>query len=380
MAQTNFAALTDEEKTIWSMDFWRKARNESFSAKFTGTSESSLIQRITELKKSEKGARAVITLVNDLEGDGRAGDRQLEGNEEALTSEEQVIQIDQIRHANRNKGRMSDQRSIVNFREQSRDKLAYWASDRVDQMHFLSLAGVGFNYHTNGAPRVGSDLPLLEFAADVRAPTAGRYFVVEGGTDRDGVLTPNGDQANITAAGGVLRWDILVDLKAYAEAHYIRPIRMNNGISFYHVFVTPQAFRDLKKDPDYLANVRNAGVRGQSNELFKGTDTIMVDGLAISSFRHVYNTTGAASGSKWGGGTVDGCRLAFCGAQALGYADIGNSEWDEERFDYKNQNGISIAKILGLLKPQFEGKLMGGMPSGTIEDFGVISVDIAAAA
>jgi len=126
LSNTNFAALTDEELTVWSLDFWRKARNRSFANRFTGTSQDSMIHRITELTKTKKGHRAVITLVNDMDGDGRAGDRTLEGNEEALISEDQVITIDQLRNANRTKGRMADQRSVVKFREQSRDKLAYW--------------------------------------------------------------------------------------------------------------------------------------------------------------------------------------------------------------------------------------------------------------
>ena len=58
MAVTNFGLLTDEQKTTWSMDFWSQARNLSFINKFLGKSENSVIQHITELKKSEKGARA----------------------------------------------------------------------------------------------------------------------------------------------------------------------------------------------------------------------------------------------------------------------------------------------------------------------------------
>ncbi len=94
MALTNFAALTDEQLTVWRRDLWRQARNLSFINKFLGKGPNSVIQHITELKKSEKGARAVITLLADLEGDGIAGDRTLEGNEEALKSYDQVIKID----------------------------------------------------------------------------------------------------------------------------------------------------------------------------------------------------------------------------------------------------------------------------------------------
>ena len=126
MAFTNFAALTNEAKTVWSMDFWRQARNFSFIEQFTGTGPNAMIQRVTELKKDEKGARAVITLLSDLEGDGVAGDRTLEGNEESGKSFDKVIRVDQLRHANKSEGRLAEQKSIVNFRKYSRDALAYW--------------------------------------------------------------------------------------------------------------------------------------------------------------------------------------------------------------------------------------------------------------
>ena len=89
---------------------------------------------------------------------------------------------------------------------------------------------------------------------------------------------------------------------------------------------------------------------------------------------NVYNTSGAASGSKWGAaGDMDGCQILFCGAQALAMADIGNPEWVEKGFDYENQQGISTGKILGFLKPKFYTQYSGG----TVEDFGVIAVDVA---
>ena len=126
MAQTNFAQLTNEQKTIWSRDLWRQARNVSFINQFAATGPTSLVQRVTELTKSEKGARAVLTLIADMTTDGIAGDNTLMGNEEALKSYDQVINIDQLRNANLHKGRMADQRSVVNFRENSKDVLAYW--------------------------------------------------------------------------------------------------------------------------------------------------------------------------------------------------------------------------------------------------------------
>ncbi|MBM6672245.1 DUF4043 family protein, partial [Phocaeicola coprophilus] len=73
-----------------------------------------------------------------------AGDRTLEGNEETMQTFDQVIRIDQLRHANRHEGRMADQKSVVEFRGNSRDTLAYWLADRIDQLAFLTLSGVSY--------------------------------------------------------------------------------------------------------------------------------------------------------------------------------------------------------------------------------------------
>ena len=366
---TNFGKLTTEQKTIWSMDLWKQARNMSFVNQFLGNGPNAMVQHITELKQSEKGARAVITLLADLTGDGIAGDATLEGNEEAMQTFDQTIRIDQLRHANRHEGRMADQKSIVTFRSNSRDVLAYWLADRMDQVAFLTLAGVSYSKTNRGANRVGSGLASLEFAADVTAPSANRR-VRWNGTAK--TLTTSGATSAV-AATDTPAWELFVQLKAYAKERYIRGIKESGGEECYHAFMTPQAMAKLKMDPTYQLNVRHSQPRGDKNAAFTG-DTVKIDGIYLHEYRHVYNTSGAASGSKWGsGGTVDGCAIAFCGAQALGFADIGAPEWEEKTFDYGNQQGISCGKIMGFLKPRFSNIYEGG----SVEDFGVLNVYVA---
>ena len=364
--QTNFALLTNEQKTIWSLDFWKQARNLSFTNKFLGKDANSMIQHITSLKKTEKGARAVITLLADLEGDGVVGDRTLEGNEEILKSYDQVIRIDQMRNANRHEGRMADQKSVVNFRENSRDKLAYWLADRIDQMAFLTLAGVSYAKGTSGFTRVGSDLKSLEFAADIVAPSAKRYGRWNNTTKE---FTLGGGSNTIVAADSPA-WELFVQLKAYAKENYVRGI-MEDGEETYHAFLTPLAMSKLKLDPTYRDNLRWAtSGKGQEGNQQTGKAS-KIDGIYLHEHRHVPNTRLAVSGTgKYGSGAnVDGCQILFCGAQALGMADIGTPEWVEKEFDYDNQPGISVSKILGFLKPQFTTQYSGG----TKEDHGVIS-------
>ena len=379
MANTNFSALTSEQLTIWSRDFWRVARNMSFINQFAGSGPNSMVQEISELTQSEKGARAVLTLLADMTGDGIVGDNTLEGNEEALRSFDIVVQLDQLRFANRLSGRLADQKSVVNFREHSRDALAYAMADRIDQLAFLSLAGIAYTNKNNGALRSvltsGQNLGDLAFNSDVTAPTSNRHKRISGDNLAAGSVT------SITATDK-LKYRHIVDLKAFAKDQYIRGMRGAGNEEMFHFFVTPQVMADLKLDSDFLSNVRSAGVRGPNNELFAGSSSLMVDGVMVHEFRHVPNTSGALSGSnsnagsagyKGGSGAdVDYASCLFCGAQSLAMADIGLPEIVEDTFDYGNQNGISIGKIFGLKKPKYNSDI-----TGQDEDFGVIRLDVA---
>ena len=380
MANTNFAALTSEQLTIWSRDFWRVARNMSFINQFAGSGANAMVQRISELTQSEKGARAVLTLLADMTGDGIVGDNTLEGNEEALRAYDIVVQLDQLRFANRLAGRLADQQSVVNFREHSRDALAYAMADRIDQLAFLSLTGVAYTQKNNGALRTilgsGQNLGDLAFSGDVTAPTSNRHRRWD---TTNGLVA--GDVTAVIAADKI-EYSTLVELKAFAKDQYIRGIRGAGNDELFHFFVTPQVMADLKLDSDFLANVRNAGVRGPSNSLFAGSTSLMVDGVMVHEFRHVFNTNGATSGAsgnagsagyKWGADAdINGSACLFCGAQSLAMADIGLPEIVEDNFDYGNQNGISIGKIFGLKKPKFNSD-----HAGQAEDFGVVRLDVA---
>lgn len=379
MAKTNFAALTSEQLTAWGMKFWHHSRNNAFISRFMGTGPNAMIQHITELTKSKKGARAVLTLLADMTGDGVVGDSRLEDNEEALSSFDTFIQIDQMRNANRIEGRMVDQKSVVNFRGASKDALGYWLADRLDQQAFLSLASMPYTRNTNGSLRpvlaAGKNFSDLEYApaGTQAAPTARRGYHLTSG----GIVTGTG----FDAADGVLvpmTYAALVRLKALAKDNYIRGLKGKGGEDNYHVFVTPQGMADLRLDPDFIANIRSAGVRGEANSLFSGAASVMVDGMVVHEFRHVFNTVGAAAGDGFGAttGTGKGQRAMLCGAQALGMADIGTAEWVEDKFDYENEVGISISKIVGFMKPQFKGNLSS--PTAK-EDFGVVTLDTALA-
>lgn len=363
MAMTNFAGLTSKEKTVWSRSLWKDARDKQFINKFSGTSDGSMIQKITELTKTEKGEKALMFLVADLVKDGVIGDNEREGNEEALQSYEQEITIDLISHGNKNKGKLSDQKHVIKFREQSKNKLSYWLANRMDQLAFLTMSGVGYDKMCNGAPRdASSPFPDLAFAGQVAAPTANRHVYF------DGTSLQAGDTSAITTAC-VPKYGMIIDAVAYAKDTYLKPL-MAGGKEYYVLLVKPGTLAALKKDADYLRAVTTALPRSAKNPWFTGA-TITIDGVVIHEHNLVYNTKGASAPDKWGGsGDVDGTRSLLCGAQALGMTDLGPPEWAEKGFDYDSKQGINIDKMFGLLKPKFYNT-----HHGSIEDFGVMAID-----
>jgi N4-gp56 family major capsid protein len=391
MATTNFSSLTSYQKKTWSRDVWHTARQNSFVMQMAGKGPNSAIQRITELTRSERGTQAVITLVADLANDGAMGDAAIEDNEEAIKAYDQQVQVDQIRNANKIAGRIAEQKSVVKFRETSRDVLGYWLANIIDGLAFNTLSGIDYRIATNGAARTGFTgtgvgtftrtaaagyaLYDLAFAADVTAPSTNRYFRWDG-TNKKLVA---GSTTTIAAAD-TPSYAMLVAAKAYAKQRRLRSLKAGAGQELYHVFMHPSALAKLKLDSDFLSNVRNAGVRGDSNPLFSGS-VMTVDGLVIHENINVFNTLGATTGTgtnagwsgyKWGSTAAqDGSHVLFLGAQALAFVDLGAPEWTErDHFDYGNTPGIAVSKLIGFKKPVFYSPYDGG----TNEDFGVMVV------
>ena len=361
---TNFAGLTTKQKLVWSRDVWSAARDKMFIKKFVGTDENSMIQRVTELTKTEKGEQMIMFLVADLVGDGVVGDNEREGMEEDMQSYEQIITIDLISHGVKNKGKMADQKTVVKFREHAKDKLSYWLANRLDQLAFLTMSGISYAYNTNGSTRASNAFANLAFASNVSAPTTKRSLMWTGSA------LAASNTANITTAC-VPSYKMITQLVAYAKDHYIKPL-MSGGKEYYVLLVKPGTLAALKNDADYKNAVINAAPSGKNNPFFTGA-TVTLDGVVIHEHNMVYSTTGLAPASKWGKadpGYVDGTRSLFCGAQALGMADLGNPEWDEKTFQYGSQTGINVDKMFGFLKPKFYS-----IYDKSVEDFGVIAVD-----
>lgn len=367
IGKTDFAASQGGAKVLWSRKLWSDARDLMFTTKFEGGQDAP-IHMISELTKEERGETVKMQLVSDLVGDGIVGDGEREGRGEKLQNYYDEITIDIITHSVENTGKLADQKSVINFREQANDKLKYWLANRMDQLKILTLSGISYAYNLDGSTRSETSFANLAFAGDVSAPTAGRHYRVT--KDGSGVYT--GLAAGATAsvdATDTLCYKAIVDAAVKARRNYL-PGMMKDGRDFYIALVSPEGYAQLKKDSDFQTAIVNAGARGDSNPWFSGGITT-IDGIVFHEHRLVYNTLGAASGSKWGSNfTVDGSRMLLLGRQALGYVDLGPPAWVEKKFQYDSMYGINVDKMFGLLKPKFYN-----VHTGRVEDFGVMAID-----
>jgi N4-gp56 family major capsid protein len=260
---------------------------------------------------------------------------------------------------------MAEQATVIRFREQSKDKLAFWLSDKLDELMFLTLSGRAYTLRLDGTTRTGSQLPSLRFAGDVVAPSSNRIIF-------PGSVT---SEATMTTADK-MSWAVVVRARTLAERKRLRPIR-SGGKGYFGLVISSEQRRDLVLDPTYQTILRSAEKVGDKNPLFSGA-IAAIDGVVIHSHQKVFNTLGLGASSKWGSGsTVDGAQALLLGAQAAGLATLDSMFWREsDKTDYQNRPGIGVGRMIGMLKPQFKSIY----DSNTRQDFGVVAVKTAAAA
>lgn len=353
MALTEFGVNHPAARKHWSSDVFKEALKRTYAMKFMGTGTNSLVQVRNETQKG-KGDRVRFNLRMQLTGAGVSGDGTLEGNEEALTIYTDDIFIDQLRHAVRSGGKMSEQRVPFEVREQARDGLADWFAGRVDEAFFNQIAG---NVNVTDTRYTGSQSTLT-------ASGSGNFII--GGTLGDaGASATASLTALATAGAGVLTLqniDRCVEL-AQTRTLPIRPIMMD-GNEYYVLFVHPHMFTAFKNvistTQTTWYDIQRAAVEGgriTESPLFTGAAGVYNNTIIHVAPRLPANTLVATPSATFG---VSIYTSVFCGAQAAVAAfgrDNGPNtfSWTEEYFDYENQLGVACGTIWGVKKTQFNG-------------------------
>lgn len=320
---------------LWSKKLYIEALKKTWMYKFMSKKDDSMIQ-IHEDTNKGPGDRIRVGLRMQLSGAGTSGDSTLEGNEEALTTYTDDLLIDQLRHAVRSGGKMSEQRIPFSVREQARMGLQDWWSGRIDESIINQLCG---NTGQADTRYTGSNATV--------APSSNNIYYANG-------LTTEAEVASASASNIMkLKFIDYAVERAKTNSPAMRPI-MIDGKEHYVMFLHPYQVVDLRTDAATAGNwfdIQKAAMQGgkvDSNPIFTG---------ALG----VYNGVILHESNRIPAVTANVRRAVLCGAQAatLAFGQNGSEnklDWHEETFDYGNQLGVEAGMIWGAKKTIFNSQ------------------------
>ena len=270
------------------------------------------------------------------------GDREAEGNEEEMDLYTQDVYIDQVRKPVRLKGDMDEKKSAYNLRMQAKHGIATYLSRFSEKDLFYKGSGLS------------TDTAEVKFANAPTAPSTYRNIWA-------------GDSENVTdlTAADKMTVELISRAKVQATTEVsgvpVMPsLDLPNDVEFI-MFMHPYQIYDLKRDPEWNVNQREAQVRGVDNPIFRGSPG-QHDGVLIVPHPFVQTY------SDWGAGTIAGARALFMGANAILLAEGRDAKWVEKSMDFDNKWSVCSGQIFGLQKTKFNSI-----------DYSIVAVDTAAA-
>lgn len=344
MAVTDYPVNHPLAVKVWSKRVAREALKETYISKFMGSDSNSLCQIIDETSKGP-GDRVRIPLRMQLSGRGVGETESLEGNEEALTTYNDDVFINDLAHAVRVKTTIAQQRIAFSAREEARMGLSDWFADRFDNWAANQLTG-----YTDQSDTLytGNQAALAPSGSDT-ASTNRR--IIYGGLDNAG------SEASLSASTQKFllpMLDLAVKL-AKTSSPLIRPIKVGN-MSYYVAFLHPDQVLSLRTNTNtgQWLDIQKAALQGgeiENNPIFTGA-------LGVYNGVILHEWTRLPGGSDKPIAVATSVRRGvFCGAQALamaygkGYSS--RPRYVEDTFDYERNFGVSVQTIAGCKKMRF---------------------------
>lgn len=343
MATTDFPLNHPLAVRLWKKAVWAQSINENPLSQFVSESKNALIYQHNDLEKS-KGSRLTYGIRRLMTARGVSGDNILEGNEEALNFFNDDIFIDQLRHATRSGGKMSEQRVPFNLRNEGTDALGLWMADRNHLAMMNHLCG-------NTAQ---SDTAFTGFNS-VTAIDTNHVIADSDRTIGDQSLSTSANVFDIRLIDSCLVRAKTLRFLSATESN-IRPIRVD-GKPKYVMFLHPTQVRDLRTrtDAGQWLDITKAVFNAAKNDnpIYSGAIG-EYNGVVLHESVHVQNGIDSTTGAS----VANTRRAVFCGAQSLCIAYGGDGEsaatdYREEMFDYGNQLGIAAGLIYGIKAATF---------------------------
>ena len=359
MAKTNFGVNHPLAVSLWSKSLANEAFRRTFIGKFMGQDEDSLLMEKTDFKNGS-GDNITFGLNVQLQGEGVEGDATQEGMEESLQFYDDNLVINQLRHATRTRGRMTEQRVPYDLRKTSRNRLADWFARRMDTAFFNQICG---NTAVSDTRYTGQNAVL--------APSSNRIIYASANANNDTDLRSD-DTFNLNMIDAMRQRAETASVEDNTGP-LVRPI-MVNGRDYYVCFLHDYQVTDLRTrtETGQWLDIQQSAMEGgdvSGNPIFSGALGVY-NGVILHKAVRVTNGVNHANNTP----VANVRRAVLCGAQAACVAfGSGNSDtrytWVEELFDFANQFGVAAGVIWGLKKTRFAPENDSTVNN---EDFGVV--------
>ena len=330
----------------WETSLDYEAEILSYFRKFMGKGPNNMVVIREHLEKAA-GEKITVGLAMKLAGDGIEGDNIIKNTEaeEAITTHNDTLFINQRRKGTKSKGKMSEQRVPYPMRKLGRDKLAIWESEDIDQQIMMYAAGrvhggstlnPGYHVLTSWAGRANNDLTV---------PNSTHQFYAGSATG----------QADLTSADKLKPKEVeKLVARAKVTDPMIQPIMHNAANKFILLMHTFSAF-----------DLRTGYSTGDWGDIRKNTDgkesLIYKDALGEIGGVILHEHRGVI---RYAGDNVTVGRNLFLGAQAvmIAYGGGGGQNkytWFEEYDDRGNALSITVGLIYGVSEITYNSKRFG---------------------
>lgn len=349
MAGTSYPVGHPLAVNLWAKKLSVEALRQTYFYSFMGKTADSMVMFRDDLGK-DAGDNVTFGLRAQLTGAGTLGDGTLENNEEALLTYTDNFKIDQLRHAVRSAGKMSEQRVTFEVRDEAKSGLSDWFADRFDTALFNQLCGF----------TAQADVRFTGNNAAI-APDSAHIFRPNAKTTDESLTT--GDEFNLAVVDRMVARAYQFN-QAAGTGNPIRPMRAQ-GRKLWVMFVHDHQIYQLRQSAaaGSWIDYQKAAIQGgdKDNPLFTGGDLIgEYNGVLLHRAPRVTNGVNSTTGAA----VANTRRAVLAGAQAAMFAtgrDSGEGQrdkfkWVEESFDYGNQLGVSAGSIFGLKKTRFGGQ------------------------
>lgn len=294
----------------------------------------------------------------------RGQNKSIEGNEKTINEFMTEIRVDQVIQAFRKKGKMTDLRTIIDFRSEFKDQLANWFKiwtefDIIDALTGYMTDGASY---LNGFTRdENSGMVIIDAKGDaMTAPLVkgkGRCFRPDYASNKFTVVdvaeenSSNEALLRDMAAGDIMNTQLLDELQARAKTagkYPMKPVRLTDGREYYILVLHPTAARQLRQDERWekrvLASYQGKGML-ESDPIATGAMGIW-EKIIVKEADYIPTI---------GNGTVNIARNLLLGADAAVMAWAQTLNYVEKTFDYDTEMGVMADEIRGIKKLDFDG-------------------------